>query len=130
MYDDVVGKIEFEATGRHAESGLASLLLGGILAMMAMVMLAINLLLFVSPFVWAAKDLHLLFQAAVAGTIVIGPIALFSVFVGIHAVVSGFKRRQFSALGLSGLFISTLALLLWAGAIADLFSVVDYLQRR
>jgi hypothetical protein len=116
---------------RHAaEWGFASLLMGGILAVLAMLMLLINLLLFLSPPVWGPSDLRALYYVAIAGVVVLVGIGFTSVAFGIRSLASAYKRGQPSALGWAGLLISILALLLWIGALVDLFEVVDTMMRR
>jgi len=116
---------------RHAaEWGLASLLLGGFLAVLALLTLQLCLSLFVSPPIWAPQDLHMLHDAGVAGAFVLGGLCLLSTIFGIRSLASAYRRGQPCALGWAGLLVSILALLLWAGAIADLLWVAEFLTRR
>ena len=49
---------------------------------------------------------------------------------GVCSLVLADRHGQPCALGWAGLLASVLALLLWAGALADLFAVVEFLMRR
>jgi hypothetical protein len=127
-FDD--GKTNQPQTRQAAEWGLASLLLGGILAVLGLFMLQIDLHLFLSPPVWAPSDLRTLHNVAICGAFVLGGMGIASIAFGIRSLVFAYKRAQPSALGWAGLLISVLALLLWIGALADLFAVVDTMVRR
>ncbi len=113
-----------------AERGLASLLLGGILAVLAMLTLQINLTLFSHPGIWGTTDLDRLHYAAIAGAVVLGILCVVSLGLAVASLVSAYNRGQPTALGWAGLLISVLALLLWAGAIVDLLEVIEMLMRR
>jgi hypothetical protein len=113
-----------------AETGLASLLLGGILALMAMLTLQINLQMYFSPRVWPLNDVRPIFYAAILSSIVLAGITGTSIAFGIRGLMIAYKNRLPAALGWAGLLISGLALFLWIGALVDLFSVLEMLRRR
>src|SRR6266436_749471 len=127
-FDD--GKTSLSQTRRAAEWGFASLLLGGILALLAVLVLQINLHLFLGPPAWGASDLRALYNVTIAGSVVLGTMCAASVAFAIRSLVLAYKCGQPSALGWAGLMLSILALLLWMGALVDLFEVVDTLVRR
>lgn len=106
------------------------MLMGGFLAVLAMLLLQINLSLFLSPRVWAASDLDVIHYAAIAGAIVLLAMCGASAAFGLRGLACAYRRDQPSALGWAGLLISILALCLWIGALIDLFEVVDTLMRR
>lgn len=120
-----------QAQGREAaEWGLASILMAGVLDVLAMLMLHMNLYLFLSPPVWGASDLRALFYAAVAGAIVMLGLCCISTAFAVRSLLFAVRRGQRAALGLAGLLLSMLALALWVGTLADLFAVVHTMMRR
>jgi hypothetical protein len=124
------GKTNPSQTRQAAEWGFASLLLGGILAVLAVLALQISLHLFLGPPGWGPSDLRALHDVTIAGCVVLGAMCGASVAFGIRSLVLAYKRGQPSALGWAGLMLSILALLLWIGTLIDLFEVVDTLVRR
>ena len=123
-------KITESQSRSAAEIGLASLILGGLLAVMAILVLQINLQMFLSPRAWASNDVQAIRYAAVAGAIVMGGLTITSMAFGIRSIATANNHAQTNALGWAGLLISTLALLLWIGTLVDLFFVLDMLLRR
>jgi hypothetical protein len=113
-----------------AEFGLASLILGGLLAVMAFLTLQINLQMFLIPRNWSVGDLDAIRGVAVVGSFVLAGLTTTSIALGIRSIVLAGKQQQPSALGWAGLLLSTFALLLWIGTLIDLFSVVDMLKHR
>ena len=113
-----------------AEIGLASLLLGGLLAVIAVLVLQINLQMFLSPRAWSANDVRAIQYVAIVGAIVMAGLTTTSMAFGIRSIANAKMHSQPSALGWAGFLISTLALLLWIGALVDLFSVLDMLMRQ
>src|SRR5690349_17238445 len=85
-----------------AEWGLASLLQGGFLAVLALLTLQLCLFLFVSPPIWAPQDLRLLHDAGVAGAFVLGGLCLLSTIFGIRSLASAYRHGQPCALGWAG----------------------------
>ena len=124
------GKTSLSLTRRAAEWGFASLVSGGVLAVLAVLVLLINLQLFVGPPVWGPTDLRALHDVAIAGSIVLGVMCAASIAFAICSLFLAYKYGQTSALGWAGLMLSVLALLLWIGALIDLFEVVDLMVRR
>jgi hypothetical protein len=117
--------------GRNAaEWGLASLLLGGLLSVMAMLTLQINLQMWVTRASWSAGDVRPIYYAAIVGAIVLFCMTSTSIGFGIRSLVIAYKRAQPCALGWAGLMTSTLALLLWIGTLVDLLEVLDVLMGR
>jgi hypothetical protein len=123
-------KVTPSQTRIAAEWGLASLLLGGLLAMMAMLTLQINLQMYLSPRVWSQGDLRPIYYVAIVGAIFLFGMTSTSIAFGIRSLVVAYRRAQPCALGWAGILVSTLALLLWIGTFVDLFSVLDMLMRR
>lgn len=117
------------ATRGAAEWGLASLLFGGLLAVLAMLTLQINLQMFLSPRIWSPSDVRPLQYAGVGGAIVLACLTGTSIAFGIRSLAIAYRRAQPCALGWAGTLISILALLLWIGALVDLFAVLDMLMR-
>jgi hypothetical protein len=116
---------------RHAaEWGFASLLLGGILAILAMMLLQINLHLYLSPPVWGATDLRALHGVTIVGTVVFLGTAGISIAFACLSIGGAYRRRQPTALGWAGLLLSVIALLLWIGGLLDLLAVLDTMMRR
>jgi len=109
--------------------GLASLLLGGLLAVMAMLMLQMNLQMYLSPRGWSQGDLRPIHDVAIVGAVILGVMTSASMAFGICSLAFAYKRAQPCALGWAGLMISTLAMFLWIGAFVDLFEVLDMLMR-
>jgi hypothetical protein len=124
------GRINPSAARQALEWGLASLIMGGVLALLAVLVLQINLHLFATPAGWAASDLRAVHHVAVAGCVVLGAMCVASIGFAIVSLVFAYHRGQPSALGWAGLMISILALLLWIGTLIDLFEVVEMLMRR
>lgn len=120
-----------EAQNRSAaEWGLASLLLGGLLAVMAMLMLQINLQMFLGPKVWSPGDVRPIYYAAILATLVLFCMTSMGIAFGIRSLVIAYGRGQPCALGWAGTLMSVLALLLWLGTLYDLFEVLGMLMGR
>ena len=111
-----------------AEWGLASLLLVGLLAVMAMLMLQINLQMYFSPRAWPLGDVSPIFYVAILATVVLFFLTTISIAFGIRSLVIAYKSGQPCALGWAGTLMSTLALFVWTGTLVDLFSVLDMLM--
>ena len=124
------GKSDLAQGRQAADWGLASLLLGGILAVMAMLLLQICLYLFLSPSVWGTEDVKRLHDVAIYGRIVFITAGIVSIAFAIRSLALAYNRSQPSALGWAGLLISLIALALWIGVLFDLFEVVEFMARR
>ena len=111
-----------------AEWGLASLLLGGLLAVMAMLTLQINLQMYLTPRVWSLDDIRPIQYAGIAAAIVLAGLTGTSIAFGIRSLVLAYKHVRPSALGWAGTMTSIFALLLWICTLVDLFSVLDMLK--
>lgn len=113
-----------------AEWGLASLLMGGFLLVLAGLCLQLNLQLFLSGPVWALEDLVRLQDGAVAAAVVLIGLCVISLCLGIVGVVSAFRRCQPCALGLAGIVLSLGALTLWIVAVINLHEVASVMILR
>lgn len=123
------GKVDLSHGRQAADWGLAAVLLGGILAVMAMLLLQVCLTLFGSSG-WGPMDLQRLHDVALYGRIVFISAAVASIAFAIGGIIVAYARRQASALGWAGLVISLIALALWIGVLANLLEVVETLARR
>lgn len=112
-----------------AECGLASLLLGGFLAIMAMLSLQINLQMYLGTKAWSQNDLRPIAYAAVAGAVVLAVLLGTSLALAVRSLLLARRNGQSSALGWAGLLLTVPALLLWVGALVDLFAVLEMLER-
>ena len=117
-------KIDPSQTRGAAEWGLASLLLGGVLALMAMLTLQINLHIFLGPRNWSPNDVRPILFAAVPGGIFVLGMTGASIAFGIRSLALAYQRAQPCALGWAGLLISTLGLPLWILTLIDLLGVL------
>jgi hypothetical protein len=113
-----------------AEWGLASLLMGGTLTLLAGLALLLNLQLFLSGPVWAMEDLERLQNGSVwAGVVLIG-LCVISLSVGVVGLVAAFRRCQPCALGLAGILMSLSAMTLWIVAVGNLHEVTRVMMIR
>ncbi len=124
------GKSDLPQGRQAADWGLASLLSGSTLAVMAMLLLQICLYLFLSPSVWGTEDLKRLHDVAIYGRIVFITAGIVSIAFAIRSLVLAYNRSQPFALGWAGLMISLIALALWIGVLFNLFEVVEFMARR
>ncbi len=116
-------------TRAASEWGLASLLLGGLLAVMALLILQINLQIFLSPRSWSRDDVRPIHDVAIVGAIILAGLTSASLAFGIRSLLLAYKYKEPAALGWAGVLVSTLALLMWIGAFIDLFAILDMLMR-
>jgi hypothetical protein len=114
------------AASRYAaEWGLASLLLGGVLTIIAPVMLIFNLMFWVSgPTVVTRDEMRVALGAAVVLLGVIGVLGLLSVRFGFKGLGAARAYGQPAALPVAGILVSLLALLLWAAVGGDLVAIL------
>ena len=116
---------------RHAaEWGLASLILAGVLGVLAMLTLLAVAQIFFGPPIWARQDLRAIFWVSIVFVVLILGMTGAATAFGIVSLVSAVKRGQPLALGLAGLLLSIFVLLVWIFVLIDLFSVLDFLMRR
>jgi hypothetical protein len=120
-------KVDQLQTRNAAEWGLASLLLGGLLAVMAMLTLQINLQMYLNPKGWWPNDVRPVQYVGIAGAIVLAGLTGTSIAFGIRSLMLAYKHAQPTALGWLGTMTSVFALLLWIGTLVNLFSVLDML---
>jgi hypothetical protein len=117
------------ATGpmsRHAaEWGLAALLTGGVLTIIAPVVLLFNLLL------WngqasnlSTSDLRLALVGGVIGVLSVVGLCMVSMTIGARAIQSALTRRQPAGLALAGSLVSAVALILWLITGTDLMMIL------
>ncbi len=112
-----------------AEWGLASLLMGGVLVMTAMLMLHINLHMYHNPRAWWPDDVRSLRYVGIVGSFELAGLTGASLTFGIRGVLLANRLRQPSALAYAGVLISTFALFLWIITLVNFFSVTDMLLR-
>jgi hypothetical protein len=119
------------AMNRHAaEWGLASLLLGAMLSVTALLMLVLNVLLgTMAPQIMGPGDVHLATVGACFGVAAVVGVASFGMAAASFGLTSAIRRRQPAALPLAGIVACALALLLWLVATVDLFMVLDLMRR-
>ena len=126
-------RIVNQSQSRHAaEWGLAALLMGGILAIMSLLMLMVNVLLYMGaldrPFL-GSGEVRAVFIGAIFGAVILAGLCGTSIAFGIRSIVSAYRREQPCALGWAGLLISILAMLLWIAVMVDLFMIVTMMMR-
>ena len=111
---------------RHAaEWGLASLLMGGVLAIIAPVTLVFNLNFWVrGPRVLAPGDMELAFLAAVVGVTFVLLLCLTSLAFSIKAWRSASANYQPAGLPVAGTLISLLSLGMWVIVGGDLIFIL------
>src|SRR5262245_787291 len=135
MADDPFDRADLvnQSLSRHAaEWGLASLLLGGILSVLALLVFQINVVLYLSARsgpILTPGEVRAVFIGSIVGAIIIAARCLTSMIFGIYSLVSAFRFQQPAALGWAGLLISILALLFWIAALVDLFMIVGMMMR-
>jgi NADH:ubiquinone oxidoreductase subunit H len=124
MHDDLDNDLERPpivnaAMSRHAaEWGLASMLLGGALALLAVLMLVVNILMgTLARQIMGPSDIRLAMNAAIVGAVFVTILCGVSMFFGIRSLVSAYRNQQPAALGWAGTLVSTLGLILWIVAI-------------
>lgn len=113
-----------------AEWGLASLLMGCTLSVLAGITLLLNLQMFLSGPVWALEDIERLKMAAKLGAGILISLSTISLLMGIGGVVAAFRRCQPCPLGLAGILMSLSAITLWAFATINLSEVADVMMIR
>ena len=118
--------IEESSESRYAaEWGLASLLMGGVLAIIAPVMLVFNLIFWLQgPRVLAPQDMWLAHKAAIVGVAFLALLCLASVGFGIKAWRAASATFQPAGLAVAGTLVSLLALGLWIITGADLIMIL------
>jgi len=128
---DLREDLEDSAVTRHAaEWGLASLLMGGILTILAPIVLIFNLVFWLNgPRVIAPPDMHLAYKGVIAALALIALLCLLSLIFGIKAWRSARMNYQPAGLGVAGTLISLLALLLWVIVGADLIMIFETFMR-
>jgi hypothetical protein len=111
---------------RHAyEWGLASVLLGGLLAGTAPVTLIFNLLLWqAGSGVISRSEMRLAHMGGILSILVIGLLCVTSLCFGILGVRWSVATRRPVALPLTGILVSSLALMLWIGVGGDLIAIL------
>ena len=108
-----------------AEWGLASLLMGGVLAIIAPVMLIFNLMFWLQgPRVIAPQDMRLAHKAGIVGVGIIAVLCLTSLSFGIKAWRAALATFQPAGLAVAGTLVSLLALILWIITGADLIMIL------
>jgi hypothetical protein len=111
---------------RHAaEWGLAALLTGGVLTIIAPVVLVFNVTL------WNAQggnlstaDVRLGLVGGVVGVLSVVGLCMVSLTMGARAIQSALTRRQPAGLALAGALVSALALVLWLITGTDLLMIL------
>jgi uncharacterized membrane protein len=130
---DLREDLEDSAVTRHAaEWGLASLLMGGILSILALITLLLNLTFWLGSRhgpVLAPADMHLAYKGVIAALALIALLCLLSLIFGIKAWRSARTNYQPAGLGVAGTLISVLALLLWVIVGADLIMIFETFTR-
>ncbi len=102
------------------------MLLGGALALLAVLMLIVNILLgTIARQIMGPGDVRLAITGGIVGSCVIVILCGVSVAFGIRSLVSASRHAQPAALGWAGTLVSSLALLLWVVAIVDLFMILN-----
>jgi hypothetical protein len=104
--------------------------MGGLLSIMAMLVLQINLQMFLGPPGWGADDLRGIRAFSIVGCVGIGILCAMSLAFGIVGLVNAFRLGQTSALAWVGIATSIFAVGLWIFVLIDLFAVVEFLARR
>jgi hypothetical protein len=119
------------ALSRHAaEWGLASLLTGGVLLLMAPVTLIFNFLFWVSGSrVLAPSDMRLAFQGAMIALVVLLGLVLASLSCGVIGLYSAVTRRQPAGLAAAGILVNVAALVLWLIVGIDLVAILNAFSR-
>jgi|GEM_PF-5883002 len=112
-----------------AEWGLASLLLGGVLVLTAMLMLHINLHMYHNPRAWWPNDVRPLRYVVGVGSLALAGLTSASLAFGIRAILLAHRLRQPSALAWAGAMIALFAGFLWVVTLVNFFSVIDMLLR-
>src|SRR5262249_14302194 len=109
MEDDLETREFNAAMTRHAaEWGLASMLLGRALALLAVLMLIVNILLgTLARQIMGPADLQLAAVGGIVGGMVVLILSGLSVFFGIRSLVSASRHAQPAALGIAGTLVST-----------------------
>ncbi len=128
---DLREDLEDSAVSRHAaEWGLASLLMGGFLSVLALITLIFNLIFWLAGArVIALQDMRLAYTGAIAGLTLIVLLCLLSLFFGIKAWRSARMNYQPAGLAVAGTLLSVLALLLWMITGTDLIYIFETFTR-
>lgn len=126
-------KEEFDESSesRHAaEWGLASLLLGGVLTIIAPITLIFNLIFWLQgPRIIAPQDMGLAHKAGIVGVGFVVVLCLVSLSFGIKAWRSASAAFQPAGLAVAGTLVSLLALVLWIITGADLILILTAFVR-
>jgi hypothetical protein len=115
---------------RHAgEWGLASTLMGAVLALMAPIMLLFNL------FYWiegahrlTPRELEWARTGLITLLIVVWLTCIASVVCGVVSLCSAVARKKPLALATSGILLSLLALVFWLGVGIDLLAIIGFFR--
>ncbi len=128
---DLREDLEDSAVTRHAaEWGLASLLMGGILTILAPIVLIFNLIFWLhGSQVIAPPQMRLAYKGVIAALALIVLLCLLSLIFGIKAWRSARTNYQPAGLGVAGTLISLLALLLWIIVGTDLIFIFETFTR-
>jgi hypothetical protein len=100
---------------RHAgEWGLASLVLGGLIVIVAPITLIFNLLLWMGrQQAVPPEHMRLAYSGALAALIVVFVLGIVGLVFGVRGLVSAAVRRQPAGLAVGGVIVNAAALLLW-----------------
>lgn len=112
-----------------AEWGLASLLMGGVLVLTAMLMLHLNLHMYHNPRAWWPNDVRALRYVVLVGSVALVGLTGASVAFGVRGVLLAHRRRHPSALAWAGVQIAIFAGFLWIVTLVNFFSVTGMLLR-
>ena len=111
---------------RHAaEWGLAALLTGGVLTIIAPVVLVFNLIFWNSGGSnLSTSDLRLALVGGVIGVLTVIGLCMVSLTMGARAIQSALTRRQPAGLALAGSLVSATALILWIITGTDMMMIL------
>ncbi len=122
-------KFDHSQSGSAAQWGLASLLMGGLFILMAMLELQLNMQLFVYSSRFSIRDARQIHDSAMLAAIILPGLTITSIAFGIRGVALAYKRAQPCALAWAGVLMSTLALALWFFTFYNLFDILDMMIR-
>ena len=120
-----------EYTTRHAaEWGLASLIMGSVVVIIAPVTLLLNIWLWVfRRDVIPPEHLRLAYNGLLGGIILVFVLALLGIVFGIRGLVLAAVRYQPAGLAAAGIIVSTIALFLWIFVSIDLIMIMEGMMR-
>ena len=118
-YDDETSRVGYEW-------GLASLLTGGMLMLMAPVMLIVNLMIWAAGRNFLARsDLEMAYVGALAGVAGVGLLCLAGVLIGVRGLFGALAHATPVALPLAGILAGLVALVLWGVVGYDLIAILQ-----